>query len=221
MPKKSSSKKKNDTDDTPEIGKEQSDESEYEDITISSENNTDIEEDEGSDISIDVDNNTDNYECIYNNVHIPSGLNNKQNKNVSINDDYDTVDYLDDSDQENTTKNDIYIADTDRRTRNSLTKYEVTRLLGERTTQLSYGAKPMLNGVNGMPPRVVAQLELESKMLPIKIVRILPNGKKEIWSLDELILKDIYIEYGFTGGTVDKDSILQRTKKGKNARHLY
>ena len=64
-----------------------------------------------------------------------------------------------------------------------------------------------IKGVQGMDPRVVAQLELESKMIPIKIIRPLPNGKKEIWSLNELQLKKKYIVYGFTGGTVDKQGV--------------
>ena len=80
-----------------------------------------------------------------------------------------------------------------------LTNYERVRLLGARTAQLSQGAKPMINGVKGMNPKVIAQLELECKMIPIKISRTQPNNTQEIWSLSELELKSNYIVYGFTG----------------------
>lgn len=80
-----------------------------------------------------------------------------------------------------------------------LTNYERVRLLGARTAQLSQGAKPMINGVKGMNPKIIAQLELECKMIPIKILRTLPNNTQEVWSLNELKLKSNYIIYGFTG----------------------
>lgn len=108
---------------------------------------------------------------------------------------------------ENELNEDLYVKPEDRRSGPNLMLYEKVRLLGDRTAQLAQGAKPMIKGVQGMDPRVVAQLELESRMIPIKIIRPLPNGKKEIWSLSELQLKKKYIVYGFTGGTVDKEGV--------------
>lgn len=128
-----------------------------------------------------------------------------------------TIDKEDDDDDEGADANvdenelneDLYVKPEDRRSGPNLMLYEKVRLLGDRTAQLAQGAKPMIKGVQGMDPRVVAQLELESKMIPIKIIRPLPNGKKEIWSLNELQLKKKYIVYGFTGGIVDKAGVAQ------------
>jgi DNA-directed RNA polymerase subunit K/omega len=125
------------------------------------------------------------------------------------------IDKEDDDDDEGADRNvdenelnpDIYVKPEERRAVDHLTLYEKVRLLGDRTAQLAQGAKPMIKGVENMSPRVIAQLELESKMIPIKIVRPLPNGKKEIWALKELKLKKKYIIYGFTGGDLDRDAV--------------
>lgn len=111
------------------------------------------------------------------------------------------------SNEENSTNPDLYVKAENRRTTKYLINYERVSLLGTRAAQLAQGAKPMLRGVNKMDPRTVAQLELESKMIPIKIIRTLPDGTKEVWTIDELILKRKYIMFGFTGGEVNKDKI--------------
>lgn len=108
---------------------------------------------------------------------------------------------------ENELTSDLYVKPEDRRSSDHLFLYEKVRLLGNRTAQLAQGAKPMIKNVEGLDPRTVAQLELESKMIPIKIIRPLPNGKKEIWGLNELRLKKKYIIYGFTGGEVDRQKV--------------
>ena len=74
----------------------------------------------------------------------------------------------------------------DRITRNKLTKYEMVRILGERTKQLTMGAKPLIKNIIGLPYDVIAEEELKLNMIPFKIKRPLPNGKVEIWTLDEL-----------------------------------
>jgi DNA-directed RNA polymerase subunit K/omega len=74
----------------------------------------------------------------------------------------------------------------DRITRNKLTKYEMVRILGERTKQLTMGAKPLVKNIEGLPYDVIAEEELKLNMIPFKIKRPLPNGKVEIWTLDEL-----------------------------------
>ena len=121
---------------------------------------------------------------------------------------------------ENKLNPDIYVSEIERRTNINLTKYEKVRLLGERTAQITQGAKPMIQGVDGMNPRDIAQLELEVKMIPIKIIRPLPNGKKEVWKLDELNLKREYIKYGFTGGIVDKGDIEDKNKEFQKGGHI-
>ena len=67
-----------------------------------------------------------------------------------------------------------------------MTIYERVRLLGERATQLSYGAKPMIKNVGNLDPKIIAKLELEAKLIPLIIIRTLPNGLKEKWRVSEL-----------------------------------
>jgi len=74
----------------------------------------------------------------------------------------------------------------DRISQNRLTKYEMVRILGERTKQLTMGAKPLVKNYESLSYDRIAEEELKLNMVPFKIKRKLPNGKYEIWSLDEL-----------------------------------
>ena len=67
-----------------------------------------------------------------------------------------------------------------------MTIYERVRIIGERATQLSYGAKPMIKNVNNLEPKEIAKLELQEKLIPLIIIRTLPNGQKEKWKISEL-----------------------------------
>jgi len=67
-----------------------------------------------------------------------------------------------------------------------LTKYERVRLLGDRARQLSLGAKPLIKNVDNLGPKEIAKLELEHKIMPLYVIRPLPNGFKEKWYLHEL-----------------------------------
>ena len=69
---------------------------------------------------------------------------------------------------------------------NRLTKYEMVRILGERTKQLTMGAKPLIKNYNNLSYEKIAEEEFKLNMIPYKIKRPLPNGKFEIWTLDEL-----------------------------------
>ena len=68
-----------------------------------------------------------------------------------------------------------------------LTKYEMTRIIGQRAKQLDSGAKTFvkvpLNVMNGYH---IAQLELEQNKLPFIIKRPLPNGGIEYWNVSDL-----------------------------------
>ena len=82
-----------------------------------------------------------------------------------------------------------YIVDPkDRITKNKLTRYEFVRIIGERTKQLTMGAKPLIK-INkeseALEFEEIALEELKLKMLPFKIKRPLVD-KYEIWKLDEL-----------------------------------
>lgn len=79
---------------------------------------------------------------------------------------------------------------TERITQRFLTKYEKTRILGVRATQLAQGAKPLveLEPNHNYTQKEIAELELINKVSPFKIKRPLPNGKYEIWDVNELNL---------------------------------
>ena len=76
----------------------------------------------------------------------------------------------------------------DRITKNQLTRYEFVRVIGERTKQLSMGAKPLIKiskDSEDLEYNELALEELKYNMIPFKIKRNLINSY-EIWSLDEL-----------------------------------
>lgn len=68
-----------------------------------------------------------------------------------------------------------------------LTKYEKTRILGERTKQINHGNKPFIeteeNVIDGY---LIALKELEQKKIPFIIRRPLPSGGSEYWHLRDL-----------------------------------
>ena len=68
-----------------------------------------------------------------------------------------------------------------------LTKYEMTRVLGQRAKQLDSGAKAFvkvpLNVIDGYH---IAKLELEQKKIPFIIKRPFPNGGVEYWNGSDL-----------------------------------
>lgn len=88
-------------------------------------------------------------------------------------------------DDDNIVYNEI-VKDSERTTKPLLSIYERVRVLGDRARQLLEGAKPMIKGTENIAPKKIAQLELEKGVLPLKIVRELPNGKKEVWKINEL-----------------------------------
>ena len=68
-----------------------------------------------------------------------------------------------------------------------LTKFEKTRVIGIRTSQLDYGAEPLIPIDSSiMDSNVIALKELEANVLPFIISRPLPNGKIEYWNIQDL-----------------------------------
>ena len=94
----------------------------------------------------------------------------------------------------NESKNTIkdYVAKEDRISVNRLTKYEMVRILGERTKQLTMGAKVLIKNGNTLSYDKIAEEELKLNMIPFKIIRVLPNGNHELWTLDELKKDHLY-----------------------------
>lgn len=70
-----------------------------------------------------------------------------------------------------------------------LTKYEKTRILGLRVKQLDNGSKPMIKvDANLIDNYLIAEKELNEKVLPFIVRRPLPDGKSEYWRLKDLEL---------------------------------
>ena len=70
-----------------------------------------------------------------------------------------------------------------------LTKYEMTRVLGQRARQINAGAKSFV----AVPPNImdgylIAKMELEQKKIPFIIKRPLPNSGFEYWNVSDLEL---------------------------------
>jgi DNA-directed RNA polymerase subunit K/omega len=174
----------NEIEDEPYENIEDDDDSEDSEDSENSEDSEDSDEEDDDKKSKskkedDVDDGVDE-DCVY-----------RFTKNIDESDDDDIDDFFDD-DKELLMK-DIFIPNADRITKPVLTRYERVRLLQERTTQLSLGAKPMLKGIPDfgnskkiMDPKEIAKIELINKVIPMVVIRTLPNGKKEKWKLSEL-----------------------------------
>lgn len=83
-------------------------------------------------------------------------------------------------------KNNV-IVDSNHKTIPILTKYEKTRVLGQRAKQLNSGSKVYVNvSENIIDGYLIAEMELKEKKIPFIIRRPLPNGKSEYWKLKDL-----------------------------------
>ena len=113
-------------------------------------------------------------ECLYRKAKV---------KNLDKDDDNEELEEVYDDDNLNF---DEVVKPENRITKPFMTIFERVRLLGDRAKQLSLGAKPMIKGLETMNPKEIAKLELEKGVLPLIIERVLPNGRKERWRINEL-----------------------------------
>jgi DNA-directed RNA polymerase I, II, and III subunit RPABC2 len=68
-----------------------------------------------------------------------------------------------------------------------ITKYEKTRILGERASQLNSGAKALVEVDNDIiDGYIIALKEFDEKKIPFIIKRPLPNGAVEYWKFEDL-----------------------------------
>jgi len=108
--------------------------------------------------------------------------------NIEINnDDYENNNIISE-------KEEIILNKEDRISSNRLSKYEMVRILGERTKQLTMGGKPLVKNYEGLSYEKIAEEELKLNMIPYIIKRTLPNGKIEKWYLDELYKNHLLLE---------------------------
>ena len=83
--------------------------------------------------------------------------------------------------------NDGIIIDPLHKTLPFLTKYEKTRVLGQRTKQIECGAIPFIKVPEGIiDAHIIADLELQEKKIPFIIRRPIPGGGSEYWNLNDL-----------------------------------
>jgi DNA-directed RNA polymerase subunit K/omega len=163
-----------------DINSEQS-ETDNEDDNLDEQNDDeeeeDIDEDDGegdAEISSDIETtNNDKELCIYDNV---DNNNDTEQEEVMI--------FDDDANEEEPQE---YVDPEDRITKNVLSNYERVRILGDRTKQLTLGAKAMIKNTKGLDAKEIALLELKFNVMPFIIIRTLPSGKKEKWYIRELL----------------------------------
>lgn len=79
------------------------------------------------------------------------------------------------------------IVDTLHKTLPIMTKYEKTRILGQRAKQINDGATPFVKVPEGViDGYLIAVKELEEKKIPFIIRRPLPNRGSEYWHIEDL-----------------------------------
>ena len=83
-------------------------------------------------------------------------------------------------------RKDGIIVDTNHRTLPILSKYERTKILGQRAKQIEDGDTPYITTNNIIDPYIIASMELEERKIPFIIRRPLPNGESEYWNLNDL-----------------------------------
>lgn len=75
-------------------------------------------------------------------------------------------------------------------TNNILSKYEKTKIIGLRMEQLARQAEPYVDVDTTKPfdPFEISQRELRERKIPFMICRTLPNGIKEYYRLEDMII---------------------------------
>lgn len=80
------------------------------------------------------------------------------------------------------------IIDDNHKTFPILSKYEKTKILGLRVTQLNKGSEPYVDTRITLDTSLIAEKELKEKKIPFIIKRPLPSGKYEFWNVKDLEL---------------------------------
>lgn len=80
------------------------------------------------------------------------------------------------------------IHDSNHKTLPILTKYERTKILGQRAKQIEDGDNPYIDINNIIDPYIIASMELTANKIPFIIRRPLPNGSSEYWKLSDLLI---------------------------------
>ena len=60
----------------------------------------------------------------------------------------------------------------------TITRFEKTRVIGARALQLAFGAPPLVDSKKLIAPYQLAVQEFQEKVIPISVIRNLPNGQQ-------------------------------------------
>ena len=74
-----------------------------------------------------------------------------------------------------------------------MTTYEKTNIIGARIEQLAFGSASMLDEKTNnrlQDIKLIAREELRQNKIPLLISRTMPNGTKEVWKTDDMIIID-------------------------------
>ena len=71
-------------------------------------------------------------------------------------------------------------------TSRKLSKYEKTRVLGQRAKQLEHGHSSFIKTTDIIDSSLIAEEELKLKLIPLIIRRPLPHGGSEYWRVSDL-----------------------------------
>ena len=172
-------------------------EKDIEEITEDHEDQDNIDEDHEVDDEVEYDDEEiDNLDDLYEDEDedgVKVKKNTKKNKKKKVDDEdelkleddvceYDYSEIYDEKKEEPY----VVVENSERITLSKLTIYEKVNLIATRAKQISLGAKVNIKNTTGLNPIKIAELELEHKVIPMKIKRILPDNKIEIWKVSEL-----------------------------------
>jgi len=149
------------------INDEDNEEEDEEESVVEESEEPDVESEEEEEV-------VESDECMYKKAKVKNLDDEKDDDEIELVYDDDNINY------------DEIVKPEDRISKPFMTVFERVRLLGDRAKQLSLGAKPMIKGLETMNPKEIARLELEKGVIPLIIERLLPNGKKERWHVNEL-----------------------------------
>lgn len=114
--------------------------------------------------------------------------------NNEMDSDYEAIDDCIDIDDDNIAVDKIVIVENSKRiSKNKMTRYEFVRIIGERTKQLTMGAKPLIKQSKlseDFSYTEIAIEELKLNAIPFKIRRPVKDHY-EIWSIEELDKKHL------------------------------
>lgn len=104
-----------------------------------------------------------------------------------------------DVDDENIIENKFIIIENSKRiSKNKMTRYEFVRIIGERTKQLTMGAKPLIKQSKLSEEFTYTEIaieELKLNAIPFKIRRLVKDHY-ELWAIEELDKKHLETLYG-------------------------